>query len=149
MRKQLSSGLTFFYKFITPLVFLGFLLFINFKIRGNASIEDLFAINFIYVIIMTPIIILTSSDLKKVYYDKNNLFVSNFFTEQEYKIKSIVKVERWLIFYYKIYIEIGNRKIKVKFIPPQTGNIFSSFNCSKSIMEFKEIINNSNEIGCC
>jgi len=142
-KKRHSSLLTVFYKFFIPIIFIGFLLFINYLLEEKATREDKIGINLSFILIMT-IGCLPTSNIKKVYCDSRNLYVSNFFTQKEYKLESVISIKRWLIFFFKIRVEENGKRSRIKYLPREFGNISYLFRKPDSIIELEKLVERKN-----
>jgi len=140
--KRLSSILTFVYKIILPILLLGILILLNFVLKGKATKEDLLGINISYLIIMT-IGYLPISNIKEVYFDSKKLYYSNYFIKKESELNSIIKVKRWMFFFFRIFIENEGNIKKMKFLPREFGSLHYLFNKSESIIELERLIKKS------
>ncbi|MGQ1945468.1 hypothetical protein ACT3CD_00020 [Geofilum sp. OHC36d9] len=115
-KKRITTRLTIVYKFILPVILIGILVALNLAIKEVASKTDLIVINCLCLIMMT-IGYLPMLNIKKVHIDSKKVYCSNYFSEKEYELKSIIKVKRWLIFHYRIFLEKEGKIKKIKFLP--------------------------------
>ena len=87
---------------------------------------------------------LPTSNIKKVYCDSRNLYVSNFFTQKEYKLESVISIKRWLIFFFKIRVEENGKRSRIKYLPREFGNISYLFRKPDSIIELEKLVERKN-----
>ena len=76
--------------------------------------------------------------LKKVEYDQDKLIVSNYLKENEFDLKGVVDIKRWLFYFYVISIEIGNEVKHIQFMPRMTERIRRPFKKLDSISAFEK-----------
>ena len=139
-KKRISTRLTLFYKLVLPIILIGFLIALNIAIKEVANKIDLVVINILGLVLMT-IGYLPMSNIKKVYINSSKIYCSNFLSEKEYEIKTIIKVKRWLIFHYRIFIEIDGRIKKIKFLPREFLSLSYLFQKPDSIKNLERKIN--------
>lgn len=139
-KKRISTRLTLFYKLFLPIILIGFLIALNIAIKEVANKIDLVVINILGLVLMT-IGYLPMSNIKKVYINSSKIYCSNFLSEKEYEIKTIIKVKRWLIFHYRIFIEIDGRIKKIKFLPREFLSLSYLFHKPDSIKNLERKIN--------
>jgi hypothetical protein len=126
---ELSSGWTFFYKFVFPAVWIpGFglgtvlLWLVGFHDRNNASPPPELKFQSLGMwFVGAAFILWVASGLKRVRIDGQHLFVSNYFREIRLPFSSVIDVRqnRWLTprqvtIYFRIATELGDR---ATFIP--------------------------------
>jgi hypothetical protein len=138
-KKRQSSLLTIFYKFFIPIIFIGFLFILNHLIRGKATREDLIGINISFIVVMT-IANLPTLNVKKVFSDSKNLYVSNYFYEKEYKLESIISINRWLVFFFRIRLEEAGKTKKIKYLPREFGSVRYLLRKPNSIIELEKLV---------
>jgi hypothetical protein len=139
-KKRISTRLTLFYKLVLPIILIGFLIALNIAIKEVANKTDLVVIIILSLVMMT-IGYLPMSNIKKVYINSSKIYCSNFLSEKEYEIKTIIKVKRWLIFHYRIFIEIDGRIKKIKFLPREFLSLSYLFRKPDSIKNLERKIN--------
>ena len=139
-KKRISTRLTLFYKLVLPIILIGFLIALNIAIKEAANKIDLVVINILGLVLVT-IGYLPMSNIKKVYINSSKIYCSNFLSEKEYEIKTIIKVKRWLIFHYRIFIEIDGRIKKIKFLPREFLSLSYLFQKPDSIKNLERKIN--------
>ena len=116
MRKQLSSKLTFIYKFVIPpiwtLILLGLSIFIIID-----SQEWLALLMLLMIFIMIPFI-----NLKRVSYDDEYLYISNWFTEKKFDLWKLKKINEGEMtgldpFFQLEIVGKDNELVKFDFMP--------------------------------
>lgn len=116
MRKQLSSKLTFIYKFVIPpiwtLVLLGLSIFIIID-----SQEWLALLMLLMIFLMIPFI-----NLKRVSYDDEYLYISNWFTEKKFDLWKLKKINEGEMsgldpFFQLEIVGKDNELVKFDFMP--------------------------------
>jgi len=106
MRKELSSGLTFVYKFVIPtlwtlVVVLGTIFaYLDSKQLGN----------FLMLLMILPILLFIR--LKKVSFDKEFIYVSNWRTETTYELSKIKSINERDMSRFSPWFELEIRNIK-------------------------------------
>ena len=92
--RELSSPLTFFYKFIFPLLWLGGF---GYGVRSVIFSPQAYDARWLqYMVIWLGVflfIYFTTGDVKKVHIDGNRLVVSNFFSTEEINISMVAAVD--------------------------------------------------------
>jgi hypothetical protein len=92
--KELSSPLTFFYKFIFPLLWFGGFGFGVRKLIFFPEAYDARWMQYMAVWLgITIFMFFTTGDVKKVYIDGKKLIVSNFYSRAEIDIEQIIAVD--------------------------------------------------------
>lgn len=97
-KKEISSQMTYFYKFVLPYLWIGMILsglFIGFS-SGNVNYYSL-SLGLVIILIITFFIFRWSKRLKKVSIDENYLYISDFKNEITIDFTDILKVEQPLL----------------------------------------------------
>jgi hypothetical protein len=141
MRKQLSSKLTFILKFVIPpiwtLILLGLSIFIIID-----SQEWLALLMLLVIFIMIPFI-----NLKRVSYDDEYLYISNWFTEKKFDLWKLKKINEGEMtgldpFFQLEIVGKDNELVKFDFMPrfnEATKYLFSR-QLSGRLLELKQKI---------
>ena len=138
-KTRASSIFTFFYKFIVPTILVVLLIIFNLLIKEKTTRADLIGINLIYIFFFF-IGYLPLLNIKKVFYDTQNIYTSNFLTEKEYKLESVVGVKRWLLFFYKLHLDETEKNKKIKFFPREFGNLSYLLKKPISVIELEKLV---------
>lgn len=135
---KLSSNVTFAYKYIIPaFFFLGFMilitsLFVNFlNIELSAKIVLSF-FSFIFCLFMIPLI-----KLNFVSYNENYTTIKGFNYEKKVLNKNVVKVKRFMFYFYKLFYNEGGETKKVIFLPHISGVLLRLWGKPKSIKQYE------------
>lgn len=96
-RKKLSSNLTFFYKFIIPLLLIGLIVFVN----TTLTFYDKLGIKIVnsILIVFSLLSYLPLINIKKVEYSKSRLIVTNYRKETVYFLKEVKDIYVGLFFF--------------------------------------------------
>jgi|GEM_PF-5060531 len=135
---KLSSNVTFAYKYIIPtFFFLGFIiliasLFVNFlNIELSAKIVLSF-FSFIFCLFMIPLI-----KLDFVSYNENYTMIKGFNYEKKVLNKNVVKVKRFMFYFYKLFYNERGETKKVIFLPHISGVLLRLWGKPKSIKKYE------------
>jgi hypothetical protein len=118
---------------------LAFILFINLKIKNKVNSDELLIINALLLLFFLMPWAIIISGIKKIEYSKSSLFVSNYITSKEYSMNSVIKLNRWLIFFYKIQLTVESKVVTVKFIPKTNNNIITNLTKNEAVNTFKKL----------
>jgi hypothetical protein len=92
--KELSTPLTFFYKFIFPLLWFGGIGFGVRKVVFSPEAYDARWLQYMAIWLgVTAFMFFTTGDVKKVYLDGKKLIVSNFYSKIEIDVEQISGVD--------------------------------------------------------
>ena len=116
MRKELSSGLTFVYKFVIPTLWASFIVFATIF----AYLDSRQLGNFLMLLMILPILLFIG--LKKVSFDKEFIYVSNWRTETTYELSKLKSINESDMSRFDPWfeLEIRNKKgeiDKIGFMP--------------------------------
>ncbi|MEX2230577.1 MAG: hypothetical protein WD824_00345 [Cyclobacteriaceae bacterium] len=116
MRKQLSSKLTFIYKFVIPPIWILTLLGLSIFIIIDSQ-EWLALLMLLMIFIMIPFI-----NLKRVSYDDEYLYISNWFTEKKFDLWKLKKINEGEMtgldpFFQLEIVDKDNELVKFDFMP--------------------------------
>lgn len=134
--RQLSSNLTLTYKYLMPLLPVAQAGLINIFLRRGPNIAILTPVNYFFAAVFLVLFISLRS-LKKVEYNNEKLFVSNFLNKKEFDLNCVVNIRRWLFYFYVISLEMENEVKKIQFMPRMSERIFSPFKKLDSIVAFE------------
>ncbi len=139
-KKRITTRLTIVYKFILPIVLIGILIALNLAIKEVANRSDLLVINGLCLFMMT-IAYLPMSNIKEIHIDSTKINCSNYFSEKEYELKTIIKVKRWFFFHYRIFLEKDEKIKKIKFLPLEFLSLTYLFKKPDSVIKLEQRIN--------
>lgn len=116
-RQELSSRVTFLYKYIIPIGFLLFTVGLNIVYLIDKSILGESILPFNVLLFFTVFFLIPLIRLKKVYYDNKRLYISNYIDDDVFRLIDVMKIKRHLIYFYKIYYKQGNDLKTLIFMP--------------------------------
>lgn len=141
MRKQLSSKLTFIYKFVIPPIWILTLLGLSIFIIIDSQ-EWLALLMLLMIFIMIPF-----TNLKRVSYDDEYLYISNWLTEKKFDLWKLKKINEGEMsgldpFFQLEIVDKDNELVKFDFMPrikEATKYLFSR-QLSGRLLELKQKI---------
>lgn len=136
---KISSNLTFFFKFILPtffiLIFFGFIVGSVFFFPAK---HNTFYVAFSIFLLITVLLSVKLFSLKKVSYN-TEVCINNYFNKEYIDFKDIIKVERLLLYFYKLEYNSGSEKKSLLFIP-NIFDVYMNFFNPQSIIRFNEVL---------
>jgi len=137
----LSSILTIIYKFVIPSILWLFSIFIitgGFTFLPKEHLEFYYGFGgfmFVFSVLITILLI----PLKKVAYDSEFLYYSNYKKQCKIPLKDSKKIRRWLFYFFKIdFINNHGKSESIIFIPHISEMMNSlGIQTPKSITQFK------------
>ncbi len=139
-KKRITTRLTIVYKFILPIILIGILIALNLAIKEVANRTDILVINGLCLFLLT-IGYLPMSNIKEIHIDSKKIYCSNYFSEKEYELKTIIKVKRWFFFHYRIFLEKDGNIKKIKFLPLEFLSLTYLFKKPDSVIILERKIN--------
>lgn len=134
---KVSSNLTFFFKFILPtffiLIFFGFIVGSVFFFPTK---HNTFYIAFSFFLLVIAILGVKLFSLKEVSYN-TEVCINNYSNKKYVDFKDIIKVKRFLLYFYKLEYNSASEKKSILFIP-NVFDIYMNFFNPQSIIKFKE-----------
>jgi hypothetical protein len=138
---KLSSNATFFYKYFIPLFFgLSFVIFglsipidfLNLELSVRVSLSFF---SFVFCLFMIPLI-----NLHFVSYNDRMTIIKGFKKEQRITNKQILKVKRFMFYFYRIIYKVQGKTKKVIFLPHIFGVFVRFGGKPKSIAKYELLI---------
>jgi hypothetical protein len=141
MRKQLSSKLTFIYKFVIPPIWTAILLVLSIFIIIESQ-EWLALLMLLMIFIMIPCI-----NLKKVSFDDQYLYISNWFSEKRFDLRKLKRVNEGELSGFDPFFQLeiigkDNELVKFDFMPKfkEAKKYLFSRQLSGRLLELKQKI---------
>ncbi len=139
--KKLSSRVSFFYKYVIPIIFISVFLIlfsslfyetINIDIGARVVLSFM---SFIFCLTTIPLI-----QLKFIKYNRKTTVIKGLGYCYEVENKEVLKIRRFLIYFYQIAYRREGRKQTAMFMPHISGMFLSLFFKPKSIKEYESCI---------
>ncbi len=140
----LSSTLTFIYKFVIPTILWLFSIFI---ITGGFTFlpkehQELYYGFGGFMFVFSALITLPLIPIKKVSYDSQFLYYSNYKNQCKVPLKNSKEIRRWLFYFFKIDFTNNQGKSESIVFMPHISEMMNSMGIQtpKSIVQFKSKI---------
>ncbi len=141
--KRLSSKLTFLYKFLGPFSPIIIAVWVNINSIESGS-GAFIPVNLLFLG-MFFLVLFQLKDIKKVYYNRKHINVSNFRKSETYSMKNVIEIKGGFLFFYFLYIKTERGIKKIKYLTPASENIFFPFRKIKSVRNFEKLISKTNQ----
>jgi hypothetical protein len=139
MRIKISSDLTFINKFIFPFIPLGLGIALGYFIDLKIFTQDSLPMT-TFLSIGTLILLYHYWNIKKVEYNNEMIFVSNFVSEKTFLVKNATKIKRTYFDFYVITVKTDNGQKKIKFMPSFHKRLLRPFREPSEIGKLRELI---------
>lgn len=138
---KLSSNVTFVYKYMIPLFFLVcfLILFTSLFVNGlNIELPARIVLcffAFLFCLFMIPLI-----KLQFISYNEHYTTIIGFKSKKKVYNKDVVKVKRYLFYFYRLFFKEDGEIKKVMFLPHIIGVFLRFFGKPKSIKEYEQYL---------
>lgn len=140
-KMKLSSNLTFIYKYIIPYIFFcifGVLLISVFIKILNIDLPIRILLSFfafLFCLFMIPLV-----RLRFISYDEKDTFIKGFKENVTVSNTSVIKVKRFLFYFYRLFYKTNGKIEKVIFLPHIVGVFIRFLGKPRSIKAYESYI---------
>jgi hypothetical protein len=145
MTKQLSSILTFPYKYFVPIIPFGIAIILTYIIDHRVFSQGSLPMILIFFSI-SVVLYFQYSNLRRVEYDETKLTISTLLKTKEFELRNVVCIKKTRFDLYTILIRTENGNLTIKFLPSFNEKMINLFGERKSITEFRHKLENEETV---